>query len=94
MNGSIGTPKKHTTPSIACQIIRSCSAMLVMSASRSQAYIYDLLAARVLLTRVYEVKAIKVTSPSETAQHLSSSFTPSVAGFPQTSLPLDALTSL
>ncbi len=94
MNRSMGTPKQHTTPSIACQIIRSCSAMLVMSASRSQAYIYDLLAARVLLTRAYEVKAIKVTSPSETTQHLSSSFTPSVAGFPQTSLPLPALTSL
>lgn len=68
--------------------------MLVMSASRSQAYIYDLLAVRVLLTRAYEVKAIKVTSPSETTQHLSSSLTPSVAGFPQTSQPLPALTSL
>lgn len=68
--------------------------MLVMSASQSQAYIYDLLAARVLLSRSYEVKAIKLTSPSGTTQHLSSSFTPSVAEFPQTSLPLPALTSL
>lgn len=68
--------------------------MLVMSASQSQAYIYDLLAAIVPLTCAYEVKAIKVTSPSETTQHLSSSFTPSVAEFPQTSLPLPALTSL
>lgn len=94
MNSNICTVKQHAALSIACQIIRSCSTMLVMSASRSQAYIYDLLAVRILLTRGHEVKAIKVTSPSETTQHLSSSFTPSVAAFPQTSLPLPELTFL
>lgn len=65
---------------VTCQIIRSWATMLVMSASRCPTCIYDLLAARVLLSCAHEVKAIKVTSLWETTQHLSSSFTPSAAG--------------
>lgn len=90
---TVGTLRQHATPCSACQIIRSSTATLVMSACRSQAHIYDLLAVKVLLTCEYEVKAIKVTSPSKTEQHLSSFFTPSVGWFYQTSL-LPALTSL
>lgn len=71
----------HTSTlcTVTCQIIRSWATMLVMSASLCPACIYDLLAARVVLSCVHEVKAIKVTSPRETTQHLSSSFTPSAA---------------
>lgn len=65
---------------VTCQIIRSWATMLVMSASLCPTCIYDLLAARVLLSCVHEVKVIKVTSPWKTTQHLSSSFTPSAAG--------------
>lgn len=65
---------------VTCQIIRSWATVLVMSASLRPTCIYDLLAARVLLSCAHEVKAIKVTSPWETTQHLSSSFTPSAAG--------------
>lgn len=64
---------------VTCQIIRSWATMLVMSASLCPTCIYDLLAARVLLSWAHEVKAIKVTSLWETTQHLSSSFTPSAA---------------
>lgn len=65
---------------VTCQIIRSWATMLVMSASLCPTCIYDLLAARVVLSCAHEVKVIKVTSPRETTQHLSSSFTPSAAG--------------
>lgn len=70
---------QHTQCTVTCQIIRSWATMLVMSASLCPACIYDLLAVRVVLSCVHEVKAIKVTSPRETTQHLSSSFTPSAA---------------
>lgn len=65
---------------VTCQIMRSWATMLVMSASLCPTCIYDLLAARVLLSCAHEVKAIKVTSLRETTQHLPSSFTPSAAG--------------
>lgn len=65
---------------VTCQIVRSWATMLVMSASLCPTCIYDLLAARVLLSCAHEVKAIKVTSVRETTQHLPSSFTPSAAG--------------
>lgn len=68
------------------------TAMLVMSATTSQAHIYDLLATEALLIRAHEVKAITVTSPADKHNICPPLLTPLVASFPQTSLLLPVLT--